>query len=101
MKVISCCSLILSPPGGAPDSGEDPLRLHLHGLDVLHLGQGRLGQLASGADCVADLPVQELSLLGVGGQVVQQERGRGSWTVKIIQLQLPDDFPHLLYLSQL
>ena len=71
--------LLYFSPGGAPDGGKDPLRLHLHGLDVLHLGHGGLGQLPLGSDGVADLPVQELSLVRVRGQVIQEEGGRGTW----------------------
>ena len=66
-------------PGCAPDGGEDPLRLHLDRLDVLHLGQGSRGQLPLGANGVADLFVQGLRLVGVGGQVIKEKGGCGTW----------------------
>ena len=78
-KIFTTLVCFSASPGCAPNGGEDPLRFHLHRLDVLHLGQGGLGQLPLGADGVADLPVQGLSLVGVGGQMIQEKGCCGTW----------------------
>ena len=62
-----------SNPRCSPDGGEDALALCLDRLHVLHPGQGGLGQAAPGPDGGADLLMQELNFVWVGGKVVQEE----------------------------
>ena len=62
-----------SNPRCSPDGGEDALALRLDRLHVLHPGQGGLGQVAPGSNGGADLLVQELNFVWVGGKVVQEK----------------------------
>ena len=62
-----------SNPRCPPDGGEDALALGLDRLHVLHPGQGGLGQAALGPEGGADLLVQQLNFVWVGGKVVQEK----------------------------